>query len=294
MTDSVASVQVWAKGFRVSERHEEFQLVIPNDKERLSEKEKSLLGVEWGELLQPIYKASDSLLANEFAVLLPADNTCTMAFAAHREDRARRRSALVVAATASIDWANVRSAAKTLGQLRRLVMRLGTAYASAFAQAQPYLQEQLKSGKFLAERNFSLERESADDTINWETIAREIHRWRGVRGMSSALLLKLGANILFGTRDELERGRAKSGDVDGILDVAVGEIAPTTDKISVWHRQSEPRVRVDDTTKDSQKDVASPSVEQKIDRVLENQNRIIDMLDTMGEIVRLILGGRPK
>lgn len=235
MLEVNARIQIWAKGFRVSEASSEFQLVLPPESSTLTAGEHRLTRFTWGEFLEPLYRLNPTDLASEFAVLLDgSDGTATVISAAHSEDRSGRRSIVVLGATLSVHWESAELGAH-MQRARTLATRLAAIYAEVFRGCRTDVEKQLRDGQFVRTREFSLEHERLDPTIDWEKISLEMKRWKGITGIATKQFLALGANILLGTSDEAERARASG--LDAYYDLACGEIIPLTSTLSLWAEQ---------------------------------------------------------
>lgn len=221
------SLQVLGKGFRISERSEEFQLLVPASQQALGEAEAHLVQHDWGEILRPLYRLEDDARRKQFCLGVAA-TAVTVVFVEASKDRHNRRSVVVVAATTLINWEQVDLVwvvSRTAALARRFVRTLATTLEGAPER----LQNQLKRGTFLPRRDFDLSQEKPDTEYDWTPICREIRRWRGITGVATRHLIGLGGNVLYGTKEEL-----KGLTVAGLLEPAGTEITPLTSDLTIW------------------------------------------------------------
>lgn len=289
MVDSspgLAAVQAWAKGFRVSERSSEFQLIIPTDASELETSERALAILPWGEIVQPFYRLKPGALAREFALLLNGDvHAATLVAAAHSEDKGGRTSIVVVAATIDVDWSNP-NLGRQLATARSLCFRLATAYGAVLRGAKPELEKQLRERRFLRDRSFNLYSESPDTDVDWAHLVREIKRWKGVRGAATRNFLALGANVLYGTRDEAERSRAAG--LDGYFDVARGELTPLTPGLVLWPQPSP--LLPEEPVAEAEPADPLEAIQHQLDRMEQQQTRTFSLLETIYDGIRAFWG----
>lgn len=279
-----AMVQTWAKGFRVSERSEEFQLVVPASHAELRVGEPSLEAVPWGEVLEPLYLVKASLLAREFALLLSSTSATAVA-AAHSEDKLGRRSIVVVAATVPVEWSD-EDLAKRFGATHALVTRLAEMYGTVLRGSRPEVQTQLRDGRFLTDRSFSLESEEEGSGIGWKTVAREIKRWQGIKGIATPHLVGLGANVLYGTQDEALRS-AGGFPLDAFLDMSRAQLSPLNDALSLWPA---PEPEIQDRIPEPVTEETDPlkRIDGRLQQIAEQQTRTHNLVHAMFDFIRSI------
>lgn len=227
-----ANLQAWTKGLRISERSEEFQLVVPNTPAALADNEHVLEGVDWGACLPRLYKLSPSLLRRQYCLLLRDDSVAVVS-AAHSTDRYKRPSVVLVACVAAVNW-NGAELVKVAHGLRALGLRQAENYSTALGGAPQHYEEQLQRGVFLQDRAFDLDlEENSDEHGLWRSLMVEVRRWKGISGVASPAFIGMGANIVSGTRHEFNRLRA-SGELDGFFDVARGQIVSVSHRVEPW------------------------------------------------------------
>ncbi len=99
-TGSVALVQVWGKGFRVTEDTEEFQRCVPSKSVEISLLEKKLATLVWGPILEPLYRMSEREVGAQRCVLFDATQLLAVSFS-KSEDKHGRPS--IVLTTACVE-----------------------------------------------------------------------------------------------------------------------------------------------------------------------------------------------
>jgi hypothetical protein len=228
---STARIHAWAKGFRVSSRSEEFQIVVPADPKELEGIELRLTQEAWPTILEHLYRAPSNSIAQEFAILFDPDEVLVVSVSPSA-DGMQRTSLVAVCATARISWETER-VAEILAKLKALVARLSTSYGAAFRGANEQARNQLRGGRFLQNRTFSLGEEKPNEDLPWAQIAAEVRKWKGIAGIATPGLCGLGANVLFGTRDDFERHRAHIA-LAGFFDVARGQIQTEGNHLTLW------------------------------------------------------------
>lgn len=276
-----ALVQAWAKGFRISDASAEFQLVVPAAHEQLDVGEQGSARVLWGDVLRPLYRLKPASLAREFAICF-GEATLICYSAAHSRDKEQRPSIVVVAAAVPMSWDD-EFLPVTVAAVRTLTGRLSEAYGDVFRGAPDAVQRQLQEGRFLPSRMFDLESETPDESVPWKAVVREAKRWKGVHGIATPLFLPMGANILFGTRDEAERNRSRR--LDGYMDVARGEIFALSPKITPAASSLRPSEKPSEVVEES---ASLGSVRQQLDTLIEGQRRTQSLLEGLLELGRAL------
>ncbi len=279
-----ARVQTWAKGFRVSEMSQEFQLIVPPSKESLDDSERLIGGSDWGKVLHPLYRLSGAL-DREFAVLHDAEcSAFTVAAAAHSEDRGGRPSIVIVASTVdTIDEPT--TLATALSKAWSLSRRLADAYASALSGAPTEIEKQLRDDRFLAERVFTLDDEQPSTTVAWQGLESEFARWTGIRGVATKNLLTLGANVLYGTRDEAERNRAVVM-IDGYFDATRHALVPLTKSL-----RQVPEPATEKVPSQQDKKVSLAEIRIQLERMEQRQNDTFSVVQELYDTIRRVLSG---
>ncbi len=228
----IATVQVWAKGSTAAGRSPEFDRVVPLESAELEGLENRLHEFgDWGGLIEPLYRLGRSSTARQFVALFDDAEFLTGAVA-HSEDQHGRLSVVFVAArVASIDWQDS-SLVEHIGKAHGLCVRLATSYSQTLAGMPQAVAAQVRSGTFLPDRRFRLGSEQEVERLDWERLISETRRWRGVSGIATPALARLGANVLYGTRDEVNR--AAVDNKVGAYDIAKGRIEPIGDFLQLW------------------------------------------------------------
>lgn len=229
---ATANILVMAKGFRVSEPTEEFQRVIPRATDELSAIESRVAGFKhWPSILEDLYRLNSSALLSERMILTTADQVAVVSVALS-EDKYNRPSPIVVCASAPISWYG-EAAELTAAKCSSLTVRLAAIYARLFAGAPERVREQLRDGSFITERSYSLADEYVDEDV--ESIIAAVRKWKGVTGVSTAILAPLGANIIWGTRHEAALAATDlQHPIAGYFDVRLRGIVALTSAITPW------------------------------------------------------------
>jgi hypothetical protein len=227
----MAAVQVWGKGFRVTQDSEEFQRYVPTETPT-SVLESGLGSAPWGKILEPLYGLSIRELALQRCVLFNADSLIALAFAP-TEDRHGRPSLVLTTAATPIAW-DRRELPDVAGRTVSLAARLAASYSEVLRRNPPSVERQLRSGSFLSSRQFALSDEAPDASIDWGHVMEAVKLWRGIAGVCTPRLTALGANIVLGTKHEAETARRLREDVDGYFDVRDSEIHPLSARIDRW------------------------------------------------------------
>jgi len=230
----MATIMVFAKGFRVSESTEEFQLVIP---EQTSSAERGLeqqvcSRIEWPKILSKCYGLSDAEARRQLAVLFEAQETSVMAVA-RTEDRHGRPSIVVVAATAPVDWSG-ESVTTVIGRCHSLADRMAQSYSSSFRETPSQLTKQLRLGRFLPDRSFALETERASSVQPWGAIVTAVREWRGIRGVATPRLVDVGSNVLLATEHEAMMASGHGTRIAGYFDRRKEEIVAIGEGLERW------------------------------------------------------------
>lgn len=227
-TDMVCRVQVWAKGFRITERSEEYQLIIPNVASSLEPEERRFATVEWGPILRDLYRIEDDVCAKQFFLGLTT-NSINFTIVRQSRDRNDRSSVIGFSSTTQINWESS-NFTTLVSRSSHLSKRLAQKLAEPLRRAPDHIRHQLKEGTFLPNREFDLSEEPLDDEIDWGPICRQIQRWNGIQGIATPHLAGLGANVLVGTRQEA----ARADTIAAIIDLASGELERITDDLRLW------------------------------------------------------------
>ena len=142
---SLAVVQVWGKGYRVTEDSEEFQRYVPSERGRSSDFEEKRMALQWGKVLAPLYSSDGRDLSAQRCVLFDTAEMMSIAVAP-TEDGHKRPSLILVTATTRIDW-SAATLGETAARLVHLSSRLAIAYASTTRGNPERIGQQMRSDK---------------------------------------------------------------------------------------------------------------------------------------------------
>jgi hypothetical protein len=280
-----AFIQVWAKGFDDGKRSGEFDLVVPKSKSELGGIESRLAVFDgWGALIEPLYKLGHSTTARQFVTRF-APSEFLVACVSASSDRHGRPSVVLVAASLSgFDWRDAELGG-WFSRAHALSSRLSERYAKTMAGAPDEVADQLRSNRFLPDRGFSLELEPVARHVDWEVVTDEVRRWKGVTGIATPALAGLGANVLYGTRDEIDRARTEA--IDGRFDVARTRIEPIGKELQLW----ESPVPVKEEKIDASSDPGcEPTTNDPLHELNQNVVTLIDVVvgfrDTLFDLLR--------
>lgn len=229
-----SSIIILGKGFRVSEKSEEFQLLVPQDKSMLkSSLENLVVNLDnWPSILQKIYDLNSTQVKSEFCVLITSSEFLFLS-TAHTKDKHNRSSIIVVASVTPIIWDD-KNLPLILGKSQALTKRLVRLYAPIFENAKSFIEDQLKKGIFIQNRFFELKDEPDEPELDWELILKEIKKWKGIKGISTLSLAEIGANILIGTDHEVGVCIGKGIGIDGRFDLIQNKILPIGSNLKLW------------------------------------------------------------
>lgn len=279
-----ASVQVWAKGFDGGGRSGEFDLIVPSSNRELTGIELKLTRFEdWGAIIEPLYKLGGTTLARQFVALFaPAE--FLVASVSPSSDGHGRPSIVVVAATVNgIDWRE-RQLAHVFSSAHALSSRLAKRYGETMAGAPHDVGEQLRANGFLPDRDFALESESPTRHIDWEAVSAEVRRWKGVTGVGTPTLAALGANVLYGTRDEIDLGRTNA--TEGVFDVARARIEPIGSGLELWEEFVSP----EEKAPLEPEPVSAPASVEPMEELNRNVGTIVDVVINIRDALLDLLG----
>lgn len=229
LNNEYCQVQVWAKGFRVSQRSEEFQLVVPNDPSGLESLEQASLRLDWSGVLPSLYRLDENI-DNEFHLSVHSDSL-QLVHAAPSKDRHQRRSVVICIATLPVDWRSPRLE-DSLPKVASLLRRLARVFAGQFELAPDHILHQLKIAGFLSERQFDYSKEPATGSIPWVHVAEEICKWNGIRALGTMGFSAFSANVLCCTPNTVPEPIPRG--VDAICDLESGRISPHGPAIRLW------------------------------------------------------------
>lgn len=233
-----STIMAMAKGFRVTEDSEEFQLVWPPAEDDLTyDVERSLTRADWPGVLRALYKLDADHLATLRCVLLSKHWTTAVAVASSR-DKYRRPSIVAVAVTEPIEWSTP-TVSTVVARSQTAAHQVARELAMRFHGSPKGVAAELRQGN-LPIAGAPLE-PSGSEAFFWEDAIASARLWKGIAGLASPPLMALGANILIGTRHEAVRTAGVSGTVtDGFFDEVSGSITPLTDRLIRWPHSWEP------------------------------------------------------
>ncbi len=274
-----ATVQLWGKGYRVTQEGEEFQRYIPVETPT-NALEAHLATVAWGAILEPLYSVPFRELALQRCVLFDHHSAIAVAFAP-TADKHGRPSLVLTSAAAPLNWSSS-DVADRIGRVVSLAGRLATSYSEVMKGNPPNVGRQLRSGAFLSSREFALGDEVPDTSINWETVMQAVRQWRGINGVCTPRLIGLGANVVLGTKHEADTTKGLDESVDGYFDVRDSGIHPLSHGIEPWEAtRTAPAV-----TAPQSPPVQAPElvpiaeslhrIERSLDRIAEIGGRFVD------------------
>ncbi|WP_157595336.1 hypothetical protein [Plesiocystis pacifica] len=157
--------------------------------------------------------------------------TATVVTCAHTADNHGRQSVVVVGATVGVNWADS-GLSEVLARTHGVAYRLADTYSDVLRGANESINEQMKDGRFLSNRWFELSEEVPQEQPMWSSLVSQVRRFRGVRGVATKNMVKVGANVLYGTFDEGQRVRNTG--LDGFMDSATGEMVSWGGNLVEW------------------------------------------------------------
>lgn len=239
------ALMVLAKGFRVSQETEEFQLVWPPSAKALAyETERRLLSHEaWPGVLQALYSMTAAEVQTLPCVLLTPSSATSISVASAK-DRYNRPMIVAVCATAPIVWKS-NDVEDTVSQAVARIVALGRFAAERLARrfdGNPKdVNTDLRSEKF----EFNLSECAGPNTVDlryWRSVIRSAREWRNISGLDSPPLVALGANVLLGTEHEAMRFAGTGGStIDGFYEPGTGRIVPISRNLTRWQQHWQPK-----------------------------------------------------
>ncbi len=280
ISQNAAYVQVWGKGFRVTEDSEEFQRFVPLETPSPSSLEAKLQLIKWGKILEPLYSVPERELGNQLCLLFDTSGLLSISFAL-TEDRHQRPSLLLTSALTAIDWegGNINDSA---AKLTWLTSRLASAYAVTIRGNSDLIGKQLISNRFLPNRSFDLSEEEPNPTQDWNQIFSAVKRLRGVTGICTLRMLGLGANVLLGTKYEAERARQQFA-LDGYFDPRENEIRPLTDQLGPWAEKA-----VSPTPSSPKEDISKLEYAPVVDALDRIERTMAKLADALFQLIELV------
>ncbi len=229
MIQSIARIDLWGKGHRVTRTSEEIQRLAPPKRAELP----SLLEATvdrfgcWPALLDSLHKGAPKSLLEQFCVLI-TEHQAAVAVPHATRDAHDRPSILIVVAYVDVDWKVHDELVKRICSARALCVRLGSDVAEQLAGADQGVSDQLRKGSFL-QVGYDLDLEKADDQPFWEELMGGVARFRGITGIATPRMFAFGANVIVGTRAEAERAGA-----DGFFDKRTRQLVSIGDRLVTW------------------------------------------------------------
>lgn len=282
-----ARLQVWAKGFPLRGRSPEFDLVVPSDRGHLKGIEQRLSAFSmWGKLIESLYKLGDTSMQRQFVALFDATEVSVVT-AAPSADHLRRSSIVLVAASLTgIDWRDQRLADR-IARVHGLSERIAKAYGKSLAGAPALVLDQLRENNFLPDREFDIEHEEPPERLDWQAIVHEVKRWKGITGVGTAPLAQLGANVLYGTRDEVDR--VGSDGVAAVFEVARGRIEPIDQTLELWAKE-QPQPETVDSSKAPEADMDAER--RSVEEIWLNSKKALEVLTEIRDLIKEALQHR--
>jgi hypothetical protein len=279
-TSNRASIQIWAKGFAVSDRTQEFQLVVPSSESMLRHEESATLAARWIEHLQPLYRTATKRLEQEFAVFFPSPNRVLGMCATHSFDHVKRKSIVVAAVLTEVDWTSPLSCATRIAWTCETALKAASSFARDSSKM-PDLSERLRANEYLQDRRVDFADDDVRNKGNWIPLVDGISRWSGVRGLASTGLAtigrELGANVLVGSAFDLDLLSASGVTFDGWLDPNTLEFSTLTGELQRWgSRAGTVRSETTDLTRGIRSALEDLATEQR--RQLRLMEKLMDMV----------------
>ena len=282
----VGRVLVFAKGFRVSNSTEEFQLVVPptgGDLESTTE-HKTLWLRGWQATIQQFYDLSERDAERQRCLLI-IDGDCVLIAIRKSVDSHGRPSVVCVAVVCSPSGDH--SDASTVNRSDALARRLAASYANVFADGAQEIESQLRAGSFLPNRYFDLAEEPPlEKDFDWSRALSALREWHGVTGFATQKMSALGANVLLGTKHEAERAVAAKAALDGFL-------APGSSQIRQLGSGITTAIEEEASPPSDLTGPATSDLEPILDR-LDRQNSLLSELLSLGGEILNALSGRKR
>jgi hypothetical protein len=230
MVESVAKIDLWGKGHRVTRTSEEFQRIAPPKRaEAPSFLQGSVDRFEhWPVLLDSLHKGAPRSLPEQYCVLV-TEHEAAVAVPHATRDGHDRASILVVVAYVPIDWKVHVELVNRVCRARSLCVRLGAEFAKTVSGANQGVSDNLKKGTYLQDGGYDLGVERAGELAFWEELMGGVARYRGIRGVATPRMYTLGANVVIGTRAEAERAGA-----DGFFDQRTRQLVSLGERLLTW------------------------------------------------------------
>lgn len=241
VTADAPTFMILAKGFRVSEDSEEFQLVWPPTRKALTyESERRLVDHSaWPAVLGALYVMGRQDIGRLRCVLLTPESTTSVAVSQSR-DRFGRPMVVAVGATASISWSSTK-VEETVSLVSSASQFVAAELAKRFDGNPREILAELKGERFSVGLE-EFQGPAAEDLEFWNSVIRCARQWRGIRGLAHPPLVALGGNVVLGTEHEAVRFAATGNtSIDGFYDGGTQRIVPTSRNLSRWPHSWEPQ-----------------------------------------------------
>ncbi|PJZ47556.1 hypothetical protein [Leptospira saintgironsiae] len=222
-------LSIYSKGFPVTKDHGEFQLIVPNNQNKLNLGIESNLALSsnWPAFISGFYEISEDLASNHKCILFESNQAAIIKGFPVREV-GKRANVIVLIGTIMLE--NRELNAKQLAALDNLVDYLIKQYSTILAKNDQYLIEQLKNGLFLKDRVFELNISQSENISWYSDLLEEKKKWENIKGFSDKDNIIGGANVLIGTEADIYNAGLQ-GLVDGFYDPISKAIFPINDKL---------------------------------------------------------------
>lgn len=229
-----ANLSFWCKGISVTRPSKEFQMVLPKHSYKLGFLEGTISKTDWSEFLQTIYPLSDSDLANNYSLVLNR-NDCLLIAADAMLDAHSRRSIAFCTISFSIDWSSrdYEYIASLISSAHYCLNKTLDTYIKEISNNHDMIEELIRKDKW-HDREISLDLSKCLRLEHWKLLATEIGRFKGITGITTPRFATFGANVLLGTRHEVDIAMAKGHDISAYYDSFSKEIKPLNDTITTW------------------------------------------------------------
>jgi hypothetical protein len=270
-----ARIDLWGKGHRVTRETEEFQRLVPARRAEPASALETFVDHfdRWPELLDSLYKSVPKALPEQYCLRIVEQEALVATPHAVR-DAHDRDSVLLVLAYVDIDWKDHRELVRRISGARGVSVKLGAEVSSDLSGANTSVSERLRTGTFLASRDYPLEGAVPEDPEWWRDMLAEVARFHRVHGVSTPRMKAMGANVIVGTRAEAERAAA-----DGYFDRRTRRLLAFGERLVTW--ASSPSEAEPATRPPAEGDVATHLLEvrdglEKVEATVDRLSRGLD------------------
>ncbi|WP_061247697.1 hypothetical protein [Leptospira noguchii] len=224
-------VSIYSKGFPVTKEHGEFQLIVPNRYEKLSDGiEKEIANnPNWPSIISGFYDISESI-ALESKCIIFGNNEMAIIKGYPIRENGKRPGIIFLIAISNID--KEKMSGRQIASAMNLSNYLIKEYSEIIKENSKNLLRQLGDGKFLEDREFELDLENAREyeSLWYSDLLKEVVKWENIRGVSDFNTLKIGANILIGSDVDATKN-ASLNYIDGYYDPVSKLLTPIRENI---------------------------------------------------------------